>query len=171
MFKALNPVIGLSPAKAAIKTHQSLPGSSSWLGFGRMIWNAKSNEKWTEKYATEERLKFFDTQVWAPDWNTVWKQGLPPDVFLHVQRHQHGNISQAVTLAVREPLYTANLSLIRGAVESVARAAPDTKQYFGYLPWAEEVREWGYSHSFSDHSAEQVVNQLSRIAASQETRA
>ena len=163
--EALDPIIQLSPAKAVIRTRQSLPGNPSWLPFGRMVWSAKNNEKWTEKYAAEQMLEFFGTEAWAPDWNTVWKQDLPPDVFLHVERPLHGNIQQAITLAVREPLYAANLSLARSAVENVARAAPGAEQYFGYLPWAQHVYESGYSNGLSDRGALQLVSQLVRVAA------
>ena len=162
---ALDPVFGLSPAKAAIRTQQSVPGTSGWLPFGRMVWNAKNNEKWTEKFANDEGVEFYGTEAWAPDWNTTWKQEVAPDVFLRVERPMHLSVQQALTLAVREPLYTPNVSLIRAAVESMAHAAPGAEQYFGYQRWAEQVWESGYSNGLSDRGALQVLGQLTRVAA------
>ncbi|GAB6197444.1 hypothetical protein PAGU2595_027740 [Lysobacter xanthus] len=77
-------MIALSPGNAAIRSSQFLPGTSGSLPFGRMVWNAKNNEKWTEKYASEPGVQFSGTEVWVPDWNTVWKQEVPPDVFVRV---------------------------------------------------------------------------------------
>ncbi|GAB6197445.1 hypothetical protein [Lysobacter xanthus] len=68
-------------------------------------------------------------------------------------------------LAVREPLYTPNVALIRSAVDSMADAAAGAEQYFGYQRWAEEVWDSGYSNGLSDRNVLQVVSQLVRVAA------
>jgi hypothetical protein len=73
---ALNNLISLTSQPGFIRTFQSREYENKWLGFGRMKWNEANNIKWTTKYRnvddiTLQKIFFFNTQVWAPDWNAV----------------------------------------------------------------------------------------------------
>ena len=69
-WKSLMPTIDkllhLTKKKAFIRTSQSFEFEDKWLGFGRMTWDEKNNEKWTTKYRTIEnksRLQFYGTEI------------------------------------------------------------------------------------------------------------
>ena len=44
-FPIVDRLMTMSPATAAIRTGQTFDNESHWLGFGRMIWSRKNNEK------------------------------------------------------------------------------------------------------------------------------
>src|SRR2546422_1044323 len=59
-FPIVDRLMTMSPATAAIRTGQTFDNESHWLGFGRMIWSRKNNEKWTQKYRSPQ---FADRQL------------------------------------------------------------------------------------------------------------
>jgi hypothetical protein len=78
---SLDKLLALTKEKAFIKTSHSFEFENKWLGFGRMIWSEENNKKWTTKFRTpenESRLKFFDTEVWSPDWHEVERSACLP---------------------------------------------------------------------------------------------
>ena len=168
-YPLLDSLIALSKEKAAIRSTQSFKGDSKWLPFGRMIWSKKNNEKWSEKYRSAEHsdrvLEFMGTEVWAPDWNTAWKQEQAPDIFIKLDKHDSPQLQQSLLIAVREPVYTNNTATIRGTIQKVAELLPSPIHYFGRQRWAEEVWDSGYRNGLSDRSTYKLVEQLIRVAA------
>lgn len=85
LMPSIDKLLTLTKEKAFVKTSQSLEFENKWLGFGRMTWSEESNRRWTTKYRTpenESRLQFYDTEIWAPDWNEVGRTNVPPDIYI-----------------------------------------------------------------------------------------
>lgn len=85
LIPSIDKLLLLTNERAFIRTKQSFEFENKWLGFGRMAWNEENNMKWTKKYRTSEnesRLNFYDTEIWAPDWNNFIKTGMPPEIFV-----------------------------------------------------------------------------------------
>ncbi len=120
----LQPIIDLSPEIPFIKTSQSIPVSygkgdknvsydKGSLGFGKMVWNEKNNEKWTTKYANEEHWTFFDTEVAFPTRSHCHKNGGNPEIFITIQNqnltgNHNPKIDQAISIHIRTTLITAD---------------------------------------------------------------
>ncbi|MGO1070705.1 hypothetical protein [Lysobacter sp. CA199] len=153
----------------AIRSFQLLKGDSKWLPFGRMTWNKKNNEKWADKYWSGEHIgqepNFTSTEIWAPDWNAAAKKERAPDVFAMLERFDSSPIRQALTIAIREPIYSDNAAKIRDAVTRLGALLPDPVHYFGHQPWAESVWDSFYSNGLSDRGASTLVKQLVRSSA------
>ena len=73
LYPDINGLVSLVNSQTYIRTFQSFEFEHKWLGFGRMSWTEKNNEKWASKYRTAEyedkNIEFFGTEVWSPDWN------------------------------------------------------------------------------------------------------
>jgi hypothetical protein len=91
----IQPVIDLSPDMPTIKSEQAVPVAygkdnqfvsynKSSLRFGRMIYNEKSNEKWTTKYINETNWTFFDTEIVFPTFTYCEKNKVHPDIFIKI---------------------------------------------------------------------------------------
>ena len=116
----LQPIIGLSPETPFIKSEQSIPityakddqfvsYNKGALRFGRMIWNEKSNEKWTTKYVNEKGWTFFDTEIAFPTRSYCHKNGANPLIFITVEnqnltKSDNPYIDQAVTIHIKTNL-------------------------------------------------------------------
>ncbi len=163
---ALNPVFALTSDTPVIRSCQISGQTSKQLPFGRMVWSTKNNEKWTEKYLSQDPdTQFIGTEIWAPDWNTMSREQRAPGVFVHVESHPRLGLAHSLTIAVVEPLYTNNLALIRASVERAQAIMPNSKHYFGRTPWAESVFDNGYSNGLSDRTAFKLARQLVAVAA------
>ena len=111
-----------------IRSFQSFKTEKNWLGFGRMKWNLQNNQKWTQKYNSEEysskELEFFNTEIWSPNWNNFDKTGNSPKFFSKVY---HENINKGIFIAVDLRLYKNNSELIDGYIEEIVELIPNSK--------------------------------------------
>ncbi len=166
-FDTLDGVLALSKETAAIRSMQSLPRSSKWLPFGRMVWNRKNNEKWTTKYLADASLsaELSSTEIWSPDWNAVARKEKAPDFYIRLEDLRYWGVAQALTVATIEPLYTNNTVYLREAIDRLLSLMPGARSYFGRLTWAEKVHEYGFSNAIQDRGALRLVKQLVQVAA------
>ena len=163
---ALESVLAITEDLPVIRSCQVSHDSYKNLPFGRMKWSDKNNEKWTEKYqSVDPSVRFINAEIWSPDWNTMASEHRTPSVFVQVEARPTSKFAQALTIAVREPEYTNNLSVVRHAVEKIQRMIPCSTHYFGRTPWAETVYDYGYGNGISDRSADTLSKQLVLVAA------
>lgn len=131
LFPLIDRLVGLSPAKAFIRTYQAYEPGHGWLGFGRMSWNRENNEKWAKKYrANEDKepdVRFFDTQIWAPDWNHAEKTGIAPDLFVRLFNEPDSRIAkEGLIVAIEKTIAEKNTAAIESIVADVSRIVPDS---------------------------------------------
>ncbi len=168
-FPIVDRLMTMSPATAAIRTGQTFDNESHWLGFGRMIWSRKNNEKWTQKYRSpqfaDRQLNFLCTEIWAPDWNVVWRDHCAPDIFVKLATYTPPQIRQSLLVAVREPIYSSRIDEIRPLVAQLASLLPDADHRTGHQRWAEKVYgSGGFSDGLSNRTAFRLADQLVRAA-------
>jgi hypothetical protein len=113
--------------KSYIRSFQSFKTESNWLGFGRMKWSKENNQKWTQKYKSEEYsnkvLEFFDTEIWSPDWNDFDKTGNSPKFFSKVY---HENENKGIVLALDIRLYESNTEIIEKSIQEIQKIIPNS---------------------------------------------
>lgn len=131
LFPLADALISLSPANASIRTFQSIEHKDGWLGFGRMPWSKENNEKWTKKYRENEAngivIRFFETQIWAPDWNQVDKTGMPPDIFIRLFNEPQSRIArEGLIVAIKKAIAERNSAVIMHAIEDISRMVQDS---------------------------------------------
>jgi len=124
LFPALDILISLTKEQAFIRTFQSYKYENRWLGFGRMKWNEENNIKWTTKYRNgniENKLPDFShTEIWAPDWNRVCDESMPPDVFVQLYYFPTlENIREGLVIAIPKSLYKRNIILVDSALTNL----------------------------------------------------
>jgi hypothetical protein len=131
LLPLLNSLMSLSPAKAFIRTAQGIDNNNSLLGFGRMAWSKESNEKWTKKYreneAEEERVSFYDTQIWAPDWNQFDQTGMPPDLFVQLYNYPNSQTTrEGLVIAIARGIAAQNSAIIEPAMAEISNIVQDS---------------------------------------------
>jgi hypothetical protein len=131
LFPLVDRLVGLSPAKAFIRSYQAYEQEHGWLGFGRMSWNRENNEKWAKKYRENEDngsgVRFFDTQIWAPDWNHAAKTGIPPDLFIRLFSEPESQIAkEGLIVAIKKAIAEKNAAAIESVIADVSRRVPDS---------------------------------------------
>lgn len=131
LFPLIDRLVGLSPAKAFIRTHQAYNQGHGWLGFGRMSWNRENNEKWAKKCRANEDnesdVRFFDTQIWAPDWNHAERTGIAPDLFVRLFNEPDSRIAkEGLIVAFGKTIAEKNAAAIESAIADVSRMIPDS---------------------------------------------
>ena len=134
----LQPIIDLSPEIPMIKTSQSIPvavgkkGDSlsydkGYLRFGKMVWNHHNNEKWTTKYANEERWTFFDTEIAFPTRSHCHKNGGNPDLMIIVKNENLSGIipptaNQSITIHIKSNIIDQKkLAIIDDVIIEIAK--------------------------------------------------
>lgn len=138
-------IFKLSSRKAFIRSRQTSDNKKGWLGFGRMPWNEASNEKWTTLYlGGEDDVKFYNTQVWCPDWNEIYSRGQAIDIFLKVDNGdwlvEHGVESyQALIIAFKEGLYAENMKEVDRLVQHLEDLVENCKRETFSIPWAKSI--------------------------------
>ena len=157
VYLPLDKLISNLGLKPFIRSSQSFESQSSWLGFGRMVWSKKNNEKWTKKYRAEEYknevIQFFDTEIWAPDWNWVWKNREAPDFFAKVDK-------KGMIFAIHSEKAIRFSNEIKNFVNQLEAMLRDAKVTKGRRTWGEEIYETGYSNGLSDASSFKLAEQL-----------
>jgi len=150
VYPSLDQLIANLDLKPFIRSSQSFESQSGWLGFGRMVWSKKNNEKWTKKYRTEEYknevIQFFDTEIWAPDWNWVWKNGKAPIFLTKIDK-------EGLILAIQNEKAIHFSDEIEDFINELLSMFRDSKVTKGRRTWGEEVYEKGYSNGLSDASS------------------
>jgi hypothetical protein len=152
LFPLVDSLIGLSPAKAFIRTHQAYEQEHGWLGFGRMSWNRENNEKWAKKYLENEddgsRVRFFDTQIWVPDWNQAVKTGIPPDLFIRLFSEPESQIAkEGLIFAAKKTIAEKNTDAIESIIADISRRVPDstvkriTRSWFSGAGFANRIED------------------------------
>ena len=127
----MDRLVALSPAKASIRTRQAYEQVHGWLGFGRMLWNRENNEKWATKYRENENngpnVRFFDTQIWAPDWNHVDRTGIPPDLFVRLYNEPDSRIArEGLIVAIKKTIAEKNAAEIEAGIADISGRVPDS---------------------------------------------
>jgi hypothetical protein len=131
LFPLIDTLVTLSPAKAFIRSGQSMERENRMLGFGRMPWSKENNEKWTKKYR-EDKFKhfdvmFFDTEVWAPDWNQVDNIGIPPDIFIRLYNEPRSEIArEGLIVAIKKSIADKNAAAIEPVIADISRRVQDS---------------------------------------------
>lgn len=128
----LDGLIGLTQEKAFIRSFQSYIHENKWLGFGRMKWDEENNIKWTSKYRTNNAVadepEFYNTEVWAPDWNRVCDTGMPPDVFICLYNYPEvPQIREGLVIALPRSLYKKNKRLVDDSLSKLLSQIPGSK--------------------------------------------
>jgi hypothetical protein len=170
IFPIIDKLVAMSASHAAIRSSQAFEHHSGWLGFGRMMWNEKNNRKWTEKYHSPEyeskEFRFYDTEIWAPDWNIVFRESKAPDIFIKASRTEAPTIVQNLLIAIRYPIYKKNSHEAQSLVEGLSSMLDNCQLHTGTLAWAEEVYEFGgFTNGLSDLDAPSLRDKLVQGAA------
>ena len=119
-------LIEISNAQPYIRTFQSYEFQNKWLGFGRMKWNEENNKKWTTKYRTNEnkseKLKFFSTEIWSPDWNSCCKTGRSPDIYINLFHNENLNeLNEGLLIAMPKKIVNKNRVLAEDCIRELNR--------------------------------------------------
>lgn len=131
LFPLVDALVLLSPAKASIRTFQAIEHKHGWLGFGRMSWSKENNEKWTKKYRENESdrsgVRFFNTEIWAPDWNQAYKTGIPPDIFIRLYNEPESQIArEGLIVAIKKRIAEKNAATIEPAIADISKGIPSS---------------------------------------------
>jgi hypothetical protein len=129
LMPSLDKLLALTKEKAFIKTSQSFEFENKWLGFGRMIWSEENNKKWTTKFRTpenESRLKFFDTEVWSPDWHEVERSGVPPDIYFRLYNIDFHSIREGLIIAIPSRMAKRHNETIEFEVRRLTNLIPNS---------------------------------------------
>lgn len=141
LYPHIDALLSVSRAKAFIRSSQSIEGKNGWLGFGRMAWTKENNEKWTKKYRmnkrSDENIEFFETQIWAPDWNNYCNTGVPPDVFIEIYNFQNDTtIREGVIVAIPDRIYKKHTNQIDIAIDEITKAIPEPTLSTTFRSWS-----------------------------------
>ncbi len=149
LYPLVDKLVSLSPAKAFIRTRQAAEYKNKWLGFGRMSWSKDNNAKWTRRYRENESegssVRFFDTEIWARDWNQVDKTGIFPDVYVRLFNEPGSQITkEGLIVAIRRSIADKNTAAIQSVLADIAKRIPDSTS-------ASVTRSWGPGSGFVNH--------------------
>ncbi len=157
----LQPLIQLSTKQTFIRTFQSYEFQNKWLGFGRMKWNEENNKKWSTKYRNNlksEKLRFFKTEIWSPDWNFCINNGQTPDIFINLY-HYEGieSLKEGILIAIRQKLVKQNKELVESCVAKLNQNIENSQVSLIERYWTPGK---GYPNRIEDmnpHELEQLI--------------
>lgn len=162
LLPSLDAIVNLAKDPAFIRTRQSHDGENTFLGFGRMKWSEENNHLWTTKYREApipgKKLIFYNTEIWAPDWNKVLQTY--PDVFIKVYHYENIEmLREGIMIALPRRIAKKNRSVIAPALESLLQNIPgaslSTVTRF-WTPWFKFVNEIG---DMNHQELEKIVTQ------------
>ena len=161
IYPLIDSLVTLSPSQAYIRTNQALEHENNWLGFGRMIWSKANNEKWTKKFRENEyanaNVTFYDTQIWAPDWNQHCKTGIPPDIFIHLYNNPDDNvIKEGIVISMPKRTFNNNVELIESVLNNLLKLIPDSTL-------AQTTRNWNPSNGYVNEIQHINNSELMRV--------
>jgi hypothetical protein len=165
IFEALDPVIQVARASAAVRSSQLSPGSGSpnqrGISFGRIGWNKQGCKKWTHSedgnLVSGGGAAFLNCEVWAPSWSVCQREGLTPDVYFAVGGASGGSpkSSNGVTfnshcvMAVASDLGRA--AEARSGAEAVATVIDAVLRGHCVRPWRRSMAGGeAYRHAIND---------------------
>lgn len=157
----IDALVCVSPAKAFIRSFQSLEGESRFLGFGRMSWTQGNNEKWTKKYRVTQfvnaKVTFHKTQIWAPDWNIHSKTGVPPDIFIELYNYENDhNIKEGFVVAIQDSVYRKYADSTDTAIGEICKAIPESTLSLA-------LRSWHPGGGFPNQIQDINIQEISKI--------
>ncbi|MBK9759268.1 MAG: hypothetical protein IPO90_04660 [Flavobacteriales bacterium] len=146
MMPMITSLLSITTEKAYIRSLQAYEHKNGWLGFGRMPWNEESNKRWTTKYLEEPNgqgeVQFFDTEVWAPDWNSWLRTGRTPEIFVKVFGDTgFEGLKNGLIIAMPMYLFKRNEGLVTTQLAKLRSIAPSYRL-------ASTVRAWKGSQSW-----------------------
>lgn len=129
-----------------------------------MKWNEENNVKWTTKYRTnnpeENKLVFFNTQIWAPDWNQVCDTGMPPDIFICLYNYPTiPEIKEGLTIALPKSIYKNNKLLVDEKLTKLVTTIPGARLY-------EIKRDWWGRTASRNNIEDMSPQELKKIVTS-----
>ncbi|HEY8927761.1 MAG TPA: hypothetical protein VIM55_01120 [Mucilaginibacter sp.] len=165
LLPAVHKLMKLTSQPAFIRTFQSYKHEYKWLGFGRMKWSEENNIKWTTKYRKDGPLTnhpdFFNTEIWAPDWNKVCDTGMPPDIFVRLYNYPDvPAISEGVVIALPRSLYKKHTLLINEAMAEIISHIPGSKMFETERNWWGRTAVRNSIEHLSPQEIRKMVEQL-----------
>ncbi|MBT1686837.1 hypothetical protein [Dawidia soli] len=155
----IDTIVNLSKRPAFIRTNQGYEQENRWLGFGRMKWSEENNRKWTTKYRDNpipgKKLLFYDTEIWAPDWNEC--VSTHPDIFIRL--FHYGEIDllrEGITIALPRRIVKKNTSVIASALAGLQRNIPGASI-------STVTRFWTPWFTFKNHIQDMNTWELNKI--------
>jgi hypothetical protein len=144
----------------SIRTSQSLPSTSNWLPFGRMVWNEKNNVKWTSKYKQGEdkidQLEFFDTEFWMPSWSLCDKLKTHPNLFMQVKLIENGMLEHFFDESFL--IASTTNSIPSKVIEELAESLDAKYLIKGTRPWGSSFSESSYTDSLQDFMIYKILD-------------
>ncbi len=166
-FQILNNLINNQPEKMTIRTSQSVPKTSTWLPFGRMIWNKKNNLKWTSKYKEGdnkvENIEFFDTEFWCPSWTICERENIAPDIFMKIDAMEKGLLNDLFDESLLIASKIKNDSVNQAIIEEIAEQIDAQYIIKGNRQWGRSVLENSWTDSLMDFSIYDLLNRENTI--------
>ena len=160
LMPSIDKILGLTKEKAFIRTKQSFEFENKWLGFGRMTWDEENNLKWTTKYRTtdnESRLQFFDTEIWAPDWNEFTKSGVPPDIFVKLYNLANSQTRQGLIIAIPRRLSLQQSEMIEIELSRLTKLIPNSRLTMTTRLWYPWFKFDNNIEDMNPHELEKIV--------------
>lgn len=160
ILPSIEELVTLTKKQAYIRTFQSYKYENNWLGFGRMKWSHKNNLLWTSKYRTNESKKknliFFNTEIWAHDWNQFCNTSMPPDIYINLYNQENaGNIKEGFIIALPNMLYRKNVELVNKILNELVDSLPESKIYSVKRQWWPSS---GMPNNIEDTFPQQILN-------------
>jgi hypothetical protein len=149
LLPLVDTLVSLSPAKAFMRSRQAIESENAWLGFGRMSWDKENNEKWTRLHKENESkgrgVRFFNTEIWAPDWNQVEKTGVFPDIYVRLYNEPDSRITrEGLIIAIKHAIVEKNTAAIEPVIADISRTVPHSTVI-------SITRSWGPGAGFVNH--------------------
>ncbi|MES2559001.1 MAG: hypothetical protein V4590_04640 [Bacteroidota bacterium] len=178
-WKALMPPINLlltmTAEKVNIRSFQQYIRENRWLGFGPMIWNEECNLKWTTTYQHPKhklkKLRFHKTEIWAPHWNQVNKDNIPPEVYIRLYHYpDHEKIKEGFLIAIPVSLYKIHQVFIDTALTQLLEAIPHSSIHTTTRFW---TPLWKSANNIADMNPvelEKIVNSKPKPPSPKETK-
>ncbi|HTE30893.1 MAG TPA: hypothetical protein VK666_11005 [Chryseolinea sp.] len=166
LMPSIDKLLTLTKEKAFIKTSQSFEFENKWLGFGRMIWDAENNEKWTTKYRTTEneaRLQFYGTEIWAPDWNQFDKSGVAPDIFVKLYNNPTSTrTKEGLIIAIPRRLSLKQRDIIEIEISRLTELIPNSTLTMTTRLWYPWLRFVNNIEDMNPQELEKILNEGKR---------
>jgi hypothetical protein len=156
----VDPLLGSTRGKVAIRSTQCRPGGKETVKFGRLGWKETDHQKWTHGSPTPPRnaeaCLFLDVELWAPTWTQCEREGRAPDVFLSISneselgRSDHLLFNPVVVFAVTSELADREQALIAPVLGALRTLTSAKLVVQSRRPWGKQVGSVGYTNAIND---------------------
>jgi hypothetical protein len=161
LIPSIDKLTKLTSEKSFIRTFQSFEFENKWLGFGRMTWNKENNMKWTTKYRSpenESRLQFFDTEIWAPDWNQFYESGMPPDIFVKLYNNPKSQTArEGLIIAIPRRLSLKHKETIETELQRLTKLIPVSRLTMTTRFWQPWIKFDNNIEDMNPHELEEIL--------------